>query len=183
MIEIKEFNLQNVSQHYKWNNDKELNYYDSEYPHQHEDFEAFLRRIKTVLDNDNNTADLFEVHLQKNSELIGIVDIHAIDQYNRRCFVNCTIGDRTYAGCGYEREALQIVLGHCFNEKDMHKVATTAFDFNNSWIESVKQLGFEQEGQLREHVLKNEQFCDKLIFSLLRSDYKSLQQKTSAIAS
>lgn len=183
MVEIKEFNLENVYQHYKWNNDKELNYYDSEYPHRHEDFEAFLRRIKSVLDDESQTTDLFEVHLQKNDELIGIVDIHAIDQYNRRCFVNCTIGDRAYAGGGYEKEALQVVLGHCFNEKDMHKVATTAFDFNTSWIEIVKQLGFEQEGQLREHVLKNEQFCDKLIFSLLRSDYKSLQQKHTAIAS
>lgn len=182
MVEIKEFDLQNVSMHYKWNNDKELNYYDSDYPHQHEDFDEFLKRIKSVLDERNETADLFEVHLEENDKLIGIVDIHAIDQYNRRCYVNCTIGDREYAGRGYDVEALEKVLEHCFNEKKMHKVATTAFDFNTSWIESVEKLGFKKEGQLREHVLKQDEFCDKLIFSLLKSDFQTSGSKLSAVA-
>lgn len=182
MVEIKKFDLQNVSVHYKWNNDAELNYYDSEYPHQHESFETFLKRIKSVLDERNDTAELFEIHLEENDKLIGIVDIHAIDKYNRRCYVNCTIGDRDYAGKGYDVEALKMVLAHCFNQKDMHKVATTAFDFNTSWIDSVKKLGFEQEGQLREHVLKKEEYCDKLIFSLLKSEYKSSQEEAAVTA-
>lgn len=173
MVEIKEFNLQNVSVHYKWNNDEELNYYDSDYPHQHESFETFLKRIKSVLDERNETSELFEIHLSKNDKLIGIVDVHAIDKYNKRCFVNCTIGDRKYAGKGYDAEALKIVLDHCFNEKGMHKVGTAAFDFNTSWIESVEKLGFQQEGQLREHVIKNDAYCDKLIFSLLEKDFQS----------
>ncbi len=182
MVEIKKFDLQNVSVHYKWNNDAELNYYDSEYPHQRESFETFLKRIKSVLDERNDTAELFEIHLEENDKLIGIVDIHAIDKYNRRCYVNCTIGDRDYAGKGYDVEALKMVLAHCFNQKDMHKVATTAFDFNTSWIDSVKKLGFEQEGQLREHVLKKEEYCDKLIFSLLKSEYKSSQEEAAVTA-
>jgi RimJ/RimL family protein N-acetyltransferase len=173
MVEIKQFDLQNVSVHYKWNNDKELNYYDSDYPHQHESFDTFLKRIKSVLDERNETSDLFEIHLTENDKLIGIVDIHAIDKYNKRCFVNCTIGDREYAGKGYDVEALKIVLAHCFEEKGMHKVATAAFDFNTSWIDSVKKLGFQKEGQLREHVLKNDEYCDKLIFSLLENDFQS----------
>lgn len=182
MVEIKQFDLQNVSIHYKWNNDKELNYYDSDYPHQHEEFDEFLQRIKSVLNKRNDRADLFEVHLKENNKLIGIVDIHAIDKYNRRCHVNCTIGDRAYAGQGYEVEALKMVLAHCFNEKGMHKVATTAFDFNTSWIKSVKKLGFKQEGQLREHVLKKNEYCDKLIFSLLDTEYHSSPKGSQAVA-
>ena len=182
MVEIKSFDLQNVSIHYKWNNDKELNYYDSDYPHRHESFEAFLRRIKSVLDENNDTADLFEIHLAENDKLIGIVDVNAIDNYNRRCFVNCTIGDREYAGQGYDKAALKIVLAHCFKEKKMHKVATTAFDFNTSWIESVKDLGFSLEGQLREHVIKKDEYCDKLIFSILESDYRPVGQEASVAA-
>lgn len=182
MVEIKDFDLQNVSVHYKWNNDKELNYYDSDYPHQHESFEAFLKRIKSVLDERNATHDLFEIHFSENDKLIGIVDIHAIDKYNRRCYVNCTIGDRDYAGKGYDIDALKIVLNHCFNQKEMHKVATTAFDFNTSWIKGVKELGFKQEGQLREHVIKQDKYCDKLIFSLLESDYNHSELKVPAAA-
>lgn len=179
MVEIKEFDLQNVSVHYKWNNDEELNYYDSEYPHRHESFDTFLKRIKSVLNERNETHELFEIHLAENNQLIGIVDIHAIDKYNRRCYVNCTIGDREYAEKGYDEEALEIVLAYCFNKKGMNKVATTAFDFNTSWIESVEKLGFKKEGQLREHVIKKDKFCDKLLFSLLEKDYQSVKTQPS----
>lgn len=171
MVEIKPLDLQNVTLHYKWNNDAELNYYDSEYPHEHEPFEDFLRRMKAVVDKDNKTAELFEIHLEESGKLIGIVDIHAIDAYNKRCYVNCTIGDRDYAGQGLDLEALHIILRYCFNQKKLHKVATTAFDFNTSWIESVEELGFHREGVLRKHVLKKGEYRDKLIYSLLREEF------------
>jgi len=180
MIKIKAFDLQNVSIHYKWNHDEDLNYYDFDSPHRRVSFKAFLRHIKSVLDESNETAELFEINLTDNDKLIGIVEIKAIDNYNRRCLVNCTIGNRNYAGEGYAKEALKIVLAHCFNEKDMHKVTTTAFDFDTAWIESVKELGFSQEGQLREHILKKDEYCDKLIFSILESDYKSSEEKEPA---
>lgn len=181
MVEIKPFDLQNVTIHYKWNNDEELNYYDSEYPHQHESFESFLKRVKTVVDERNQTAELFEIHLKENDALIGIVDIHAIDDHNRRCFVNCTIGDRNYAGKSYDFEAMKIILPYCFKEKNMHKIGTTAFDFNISWIDQVKKLGFKQEGELREHVLKKGTFRNKLIFSLLQDEYKMETGKKIAL--
>ena len=173
MVEIKPLDLQNVTVHYKWNNDEELNYYDSEYPHQHESFDSFLKRVKSVVDNRNQTAELFEIHLSENDTLIGIVDIHAIDEHNQRCFVNCTIGDRNFAGKGYDLEAMKIILAHCFKEKNMHKVGATAFDFNTSWIKQLKKLGFKQEGELREHVLKKGTFRNKLIFSLLQKEYQA----------
>ena len=184
MVEIKPFDLQNVTVHYKWNNDPELTYYDSEYPHEHESFDTFLKRIKSVVDERNQTAELFEIHLEENDKLIGIVDIHAIDEYNRRCFVNCTIGDREYAEQGCDIAAMKIILAHCFNNKNMHKVATTAFDFNTTWIEHVKELGFSQEGELREHVLKKDEFINKLIFSILEDEFKqknSSEEKGKAI--
>lgn len=174
MVEIKPFDLQNVTIHYKWNNDPELTYYDSEYPHEHESFDDFLKRVKAVVDDRNQTAELFEIHLKENNTLIGIVDVHAIDEYNQRCFVNCTIGDPEYANKEYDIAAMKIILGYCFNERGLHKVATTAFDFNTLWIDHVKELGFAQEGELREHVLKKGEFSNKLIFSILEDEYHEM---------
>lgn len=181
MVEIKPFDLQNVSLHYKWNNDAQLNYYDSDYPYEHEAFDDFLKRIKAVADEKNEVAELFEIHLEETGKLIGIVDIHAIDLYNRRCFVNCTIGDRDYADDGLDMEALEIILRYCFDKKGMNKVATTAFDFNTSWIENVENLGFRREGTLRQHVLKKGEFRDKLIFSLLRQEYADKVEKSERL--
>jgi len=176
MVEIKPFDLQNVTVHYKWNNDAELNYYDSEYPHEFESFDSFLKRIKSVLDEQNTASELFEIHLAKNDKLIGIVDIHAIDSYNSRCFLNCTIGDRDYDGKQYEIEALKQSLVHCFETLEMNKVLTTAFDFNTQWIEEVEQLGFKKEAELRNHVLKKGVFRDKLIFGMLSEEYEKIRE-------
>ncbi|MDX1671041.1 MAG: GNAT family protein [Balneolaceae bacterium] len=172
MVTLKPFDLQNVAIHHKWNNDEELNYYDSEYPHQEESFESFLKRIKSVLDRENKTANLFEIHLQKDDKLIGIVDIHAIDTYNRRCFINCTIGDREYNRKEHSADALNQTLSYCFEKLEMHKVGTTAFDFNHAWIDTVQAIGFKKEGELREHVLKRGEFRNKLIYSILDQEYQ-----------
>jgi flagellar basal body rod protein FlgG len=51
--------------------------------------------------------------------------------------------------------ASKIMLEHCINEKGMHKVGSAAFNFNNHRIESVEKPGFQQEGQLREHIIEN----------------------------
>lgn len=182
MIKITPFDLQNVTLHYKWNNDKELAYYDSEYPHAHESFDSFLKRVKSVVDSENRTAELFEIHMEEDNKLIGIVDLHAIDAYNKRCYVNCTIGDRSYADEGYDVEAMKKILKYCFEEKKLHKVATTSFDFNTSWIEKVKKLGFKKEGELREHVLKRGSYCNKFIFSILSDEYEKLHVPGNAVA-
>ncbi|MCW9707381.1 GNAT family N-acetyltransferase [Fodinibius salsisoli] len=182
MVILKEFNLQNVSVHYKWNNDPKLSYYDSDYPFQPETFETFLKRIKSVISKENRRADLLEIHLENNDKLIGIVDLYSIDNYNNRCCVNCTIGAREYIGRGYEFEAIKETLNYCFNELGMHKVTTTAFDFNKDRIKQVKKVGFMKEGQLRKHVLKQDTFCDKLIFSLLKSEYGAAVENASIAA-
>ncbi len=172
MVVLKEFNLQNVSVHFKWNNDPKLTYYDSDYPFQPESFEAFLTRIKSVISEENKSADLLEIHLAENDELIGIVDLYSIDIYNSRCCINCTIGSKNYIGQGYEFEAIKKALSYCFDQLGMHKVTTTVFDFNIHRIKNIQKVGFRKEGQLRKHVLKQDTFCDKLIFSLLKSEYK-----------
>ena len=182
MVDIREFDLQNVMTHYKWNNDPKLNYYDSDYPYQPESFEAFLRRIRSVVKEDNKIVELFEIYLSKNNKLIGIVDLHSIDRYNRRCYMNCTIGDQKFKGQGYETKAMKKVLRYCFDRQGMQKVSTTAFDFNTAWIDSIYQIGFRKEGRLRKHVFKSDTFCDKLIFGLLKSEYESARDLPQIVA-
>jgi len=173
MVKIKPFDLTNVETHYRWNNDETLNYYDSDYPHRYESFESFLKRVKAVVSESNEAEDLLEIHLEENDKLIGIVDLHAIDQYNRRCFVECTIGDRQFMHRGMEVDALRKTLNYCFEQLNMHKVATTSFDFNTDWIEEVEQIGFCKEGELRDHALKQGRNCNKLLFSILQPEYRS----------
>lgn len=172
MVELKGFNWDHLDTHFEWNNDEALNFNDSDYPLEYESFDSFSKRIRLLASPDNKSNELFEIHHIEDDRLIGVVDIHGIDPINKRCFLEATIGDVRYRDKGLGRLAFKLALAYCFNELGVHKVCTSAFDFNEKWITLVEYMGFSQEAQLREHTLKNGKYCDKLIFGLLKSEYE-----------
>jgi len=172
MVELKPFDLQHIDTHYMWNNNPELTFLDSEYPHKHESFDSFLKRMKKLLEDQQSTTTLLEVFDKDSKKLIGVVDIHAIDRHNKRCFIQITIGVKEHCNRNCMNRTLYRVLGHCFDKMGMHKVAATSFDFNDSWIEIIEDAGFEREGVLRDHVLKNGTYRDKFIFGMLKSEFE-----------
>lgn len=176
MVDIRPFDLQNVTLHYKWNQDEELDYDTFEGPNSMESFESFLRYIKSVVEERNGKAKLFEIYSAENNKLIGIVNIHDINHENKRCFVKCLIGNRDYADKGCEITALHLVLRYCFNELGMNKVCTSAFTSHESWINGVQQLGFKKEGELRNHILTKEKYRNRLIFGLLADEYENVRK-------
>lgn len=171
MVKLKPFDIQNVGIHYQWNNDEELNYYDSDYPHKSESFESFLNRIKDLIDN-NQTSMLLEIHVQRTNELIGVVGLVDIDHYNKRCNIECSIGNREYWHKGYGTKAVVKALEYCYKEIGMNKVGTTAFDFNKKWIGLVEGVGFKKEGILRQHTFKKGAYHDKFIYGMLKAEFE-----------
>lgn len=172
MIELRPFNRTNILTHFEWNNDEELNYYDSDYPHQMETFESFSHRIQFLDSPENSSTRIFEIHSVADQKLIGVVSILGIDEQNKRCFVESVIGKKEYRNRGYGKKALQHSLQYCFDELGMNKVSTFSFDFNDKWLAIVQDAGFVQEGCLRQHALKNGDYCDKLLFSILKEEYE-----------
>ncbi|MEX2640295.1 MAG: GNAT family protein [Balneolales bacterium] len=171
MVELKPFSLLNAETHFKWNNDEELNFYDSDFPLNLETFDSFINRLKLITDEQNTSNRLMEIHVGETGELIGIIDIHNIDIHNLHCSLECTIGDYTYRHKGYGTEALGKALRHCFEELNMQKVYASSFDFNEKWIRMLTKTGFKQEGHLRRHVQKRGRYCDKLLFGLLKEEF------------
>ncbi len=172
MITLRPFDLRNIGMHFQWNNDEEINYYDSDFPFQPEDFESFIRRINRITSTTEKSNYIFEIHLEHQSKMIGVVDVIRVDRFNRQCSVDCCIGDKKYRNRGYGSKALQQALSFCFLELGMNKVTTAAFDFNKVWIHVVKKAGFRTEGTLRQHAYKGSGYSDKLIFGLLRNEFE-----------
>lgn len=174
MIELKPLSLDHVNLHFQWNNDEELNFYDSDHPHHEESFDSFLMRVKKMADVSNTTTKVFEIHDSQNGRMIGVVDIHHIDQDNKKCSVECTIGNKSYRNQGYGKSAMIAALQYCFEVLKLNKVSTTSFDFNDKWIHLVGKLGFTKEGELRNHALKRGRYSSKYIFSMLKNEYEAL---------
>ncbi|MEX0780718.1 MAG: GNAT family protein [Balneolales bacterium] len=180
MVKLRDFNIKNAKTHFKWNNDEELNYFDSDFPLIPESFESFISRLSLITAKENKINQLLEIHEANLGILIGVVDIHNIDLHNHHCSIECSIADLEYRHQGYGTAALKKALRYCFEELDMKKVNAASFDFNKKWIKILNKLYFRQEGILRKHAIKNGVYADKLLFGLLKEEY--MQNRSQKVA-
>lgn len=163
--------LENIHTHFRWNNDPELNDLDSDQPYEREPFGAFKKRLEMMIYRPNPNSRDFEIHAE--GQLIGLAYLDSISWHNRHARVGITIGDRSYWGKGYGREALQLMLDYAFNELGLHRVTAQTFSYNTAWRKLAEWAGFQHEGTDRDYIWRGEQFWDKENYALLEDEYRA----------
>jgi len=170
-LRFTSLHLDKIYQHFEWNNDPELNHFDSELPFTEEPFGTFKQRFEHLLYHPPADSQDFEIYAEDGA-LIGVAYISHISEHHRHCRMGITIGDRDYWGRGYGREAVNLVLDYCFNELKMHRVNTDVFEYNMAWKNLVEWSGFTKEGTERDYLFRRGQYWDRELFALLESEYK-----------
>jgi RimJ/RimL family protein N-acetyltransferase len=82
------------------------------------------------------------------------------------------IGDKSYWGRGYGREALALLLDYAFLHRNAHKVWLEVHANNERAIRSYRSVGFIQEGRIRDNVWLDGKYVDELVMGILRSEWK-----------
>lgn len=101
----------------------------------------------------------------------GVLNITQIDPVNNTCEWGFYIGSLT-APKGMGTILGYTALNYIFQELHIRKLSAQVFEFNNKSINCHNKMGFTQEGKLRAHVLKNEQYIDILLYSFLSSEWE-----------
>ena len=107
---------------------------------------------------------------------LGVTSFSNFDQNRNRCTWGFYLGEidvpkGTGSIMGF------MALKYIFEQHDFHKVCAEAFACNDASIRYHQRLGFVQEGLLRKHVLKNEEFQDIMIFGYLRDEWMEKKKK------
>jgi UDP-4-amino-4,6-dideoxy-N-acetyl-beta-L-altrosamine N-acetyltransferase len=105
------------------------------------------------------------------ASLVGVVNITGIDEMNNRCCWGFYIGD-TQAPRGMGTAMGYCGLEYIFTTLGIRKLCSEAFRFNTASIAYHKKLGFQEEGCLRKHYLKNGDYEDVICFSLFRDEWE-----------
>ena len=124
------------------------------------DCEAYIER--TLNDPNRYTRAITE-----DGRFLGEV-VLTINPFNRSAGVRIFLQDGF--GKGYGTAALQHVLDHAFNERDLHRVDLEVYEFNDRAIHVYKKLGFREEGRLRDALLWDGEFYDSIVMSVLSTD-------------
>jgi len=101
----------------------------------------------------------------EDGQFIGTCDLSEIDRRHKRAEVGFMLGREAW-GQGYAQEAMQAVLSHAATLGLRRLLARTHLGNRRSEALLVK-LGFEEEGMLRGHVLRDGDRRDCRLFGLL----------------
>ena len=110
--------------------------------------------------------------LKKKDELIGGVGLHDISLTHRNTEIGIVIGNKNYWSKGYGTEALKLMMGHGFDQLNIHRIFLRVISNNARAIRAYEKAGFRMEAVFREHVYANGKFHDDYVMSILENEWR-----------
>jgi len=113
--------------------------------------------------------------IEADEKCIGQCALFNFNETTQTCELGITIGDKTYWGRGYGRDAIQCLLDYAFRLRNIRRVHLSVNGNNPRAIQAYKSCGFVVEGRLRAHVWNNGDYIDLVIMGLLRQEWLELK--------
>jgi RimJ/RimL family protein N-acetyltransferase len=116
--------------------------------------------------------------IEADSKLIGQCGLFGLNEYKGVagvCELGIGIGDKSYWGKGYGREAIALLLDYGFLYWNLHRVWLKTNSANERAIRCYKACGFIEEGRLRLHEWHNGKYVDTVYMGILREEWESLR--------
>ena len=113
----------------------------------------------------------FAITLRSDGELIGAVGLTLVSAHLRG-EIGYWIG-KPYWGQVYCTEAARAVVRYGFDVLRVNRIESRHFAGNPASGRVMQKLGMSPEGCLRQHVRKEGEFVDMVLYGLLRSDHRA----------
>lgn len=112
-----------------------------------------------------------EIHLLicKSGEAMGIVSLSQKEEPARIAEAGIWLHP-DFHGNGYGTEASELIIKHGFEQLNYHKIYSRAHGDNRPSERIWEKLGFEKEGQFRDHVYTQGEYKDLIYYGLLEED-------------
>ena len=132
-----------------------------------------LARLQTEYEYDlaKGGRDGASFAIEADEQCIGQCALFNFNETARTCELGITIGDKTYWGRGYGRDAIQSLLDYAFRLRNFRRVHLSVNGNNHRAIKAYKSCGFIEEGRLRAHAWNNGEYLDLVIMGLLREEW------------
>jgi len=175
-IRLRGVERTDVPKSFEWINDPEVNEGLAIYlPMSMHDEEQWFERITQREQEEKPMA--IEMRAGEGWKLIGNCSVFNIEWVSRSAELGIAIGDKTVWNKGYGTETMQLLLQHGFETLNLNRIYLRVYSTNPRAIRAYEKAGFVLEGTLREAVYKHGSYADVLIMSVLRSEWKSNEEK------
>ena len=110
--------------------------------------------------------------IRQNEDLVGTIQLHSIDPYQRKAQLGVYIGESKNRNNGFGFISCSLLIDYAFNGLDMRKIGLEVLSVNRNAIALYEKLGFKKEGTKINEYFLGGQYLDVLIFGLQKKDCK-----------
>ncbi len=125
--------------------------------------------IQSIMESHNSKS--YFIMEKENDEAIGITSLMNLDYKNRNSECIIDIGNKDYWGDGYGKEGMELLVQYSFKELNLHKLYLKVFAFNTRAIRLYERIGFEREGELKDHLFRNGKWHNIIEMALFQDKY------------
>lgn len=135
------------------------------------DMDTYKEKVASWVANyENQLYFNWIIELKKNKEVIGIINLHNIDEINQVAETSYILCPR-YWGNGIMTEALNRVLQYAFEELEINRVQADVFQGNDASDKVLMKCGMQKEGIARERYYKEGIYIDSVQYAILREEW------------
>ncbi len=116
----------------------------------------------------DRTKVMVTIRRRDDLRLLGYVQVTNIHPVCRSGEMGILIGDETDRGKGFGQEALRLMLRHCWNDLNLHRVTLYVHGDNPRAVHTYGKAGFHEEGRMREAGYVDGRFVDIVVMGALR---------------
>lgn len=168
MITLKPLTSENLTPFYQWIRDEEAIIYSlSIFQGMKTDQQIKDWYTQSINDNRNSNHGIFVDGI-----FVGYAGICGISNINKSGEYFIFIGDKNYWGKGIGTRVTQMMVKMGFEELDLNRIMLSVSVPNTGGVKAYERAGFVLEGRFREAALRNGEFHDKFVMSILKSEWK-----------
>ena len=105
------------------------------------------------------------------NELLGNVGFIDINHLHRTAEIGIFIGNKSYWGKEYGREALSLLLDYAFKKLNLHNILLRVYDFNRRAVACYEKVGFKKIGEIRDGLIRNMEYHNIILMDILPTDF------------
>ena len=166
MIYLRKLEESDLDRTWKWINDPDIfNAIGSHVPISR----TAQRRWFNDLDA-SSTKIVFAICLKEDDKHIGNVSLDLIDYRHRNARLSIFVADPKLRGNNIGTRAMKLLIQYAFTFLNLHRLYCKTTAGNEKVLAFYKKLGFQAEGQLREHEFIQGRYVDKIMLGLVRED-------------
>ena len=115
-----------------------------------------------------NLPERIDYRLEVEGELVGSISLSSIRWFNHKAKISLFI-KLSEQSKGYAKRSLKMIIDHCFNMLNFHRLEAEIVDYNEKSINLFESLGFKHEGTMREAKYYEGKYHDIFIYGLLKN--------------